>query len=53
MKQILVDDGKVHQQVISDKKFDKVLELVGTTSLRDSLEMHGAFWDNLHDWYCW
>ena len=37
VKHILVDDGKVSEQV-KDAKFDKVLELVGTTSLRDSLK---------------
>ncbi|KIW74217.1 hypothetical protein Z517_12157 [Fonsecaea pedrosoi CBS 271.37] len=33
---IIIDDGHVAQQV-QDNKFDKVLELVGTTTLRDSL----------------
>ena len=35
--QILIDDGNVAAQV-KDKKFDKVLELVGTTTLKDSLQ---------------
>lgn len=34
--QVIVDDGKVATQV-QDHKFDKVLELVGTTTLEDSL----------------
>jgi len=36
VQEVLVDDGKVADQV-KEKKFDKVLELVGTTTLRDSL----------------
>ena len=43
VKQILVDDGKVHEQLNDDAKFDKVLELVGTTSLRDSLKCMAPF----------
>ena len=35
--EVLVDDGMVAKKV-KDKKFNKVLELVGTTSLRDSLK---------------
>ena len=42
VKQILTDDGKIHEQV-KDDKFDKVLELVGTTSLRDSLKCMAPF----------
>lgn len=34
---VIVDDGKVAEQV-KENKFDKVLELVGTTTLRDSLK---------------
>ena len=34
--EVIVDNGKVAEKV-KDKKFDKVLELVGTVSLRDSL----------------
>lgn len=34
--QVIIDDGKVAEQV-KDNKFDKVLELIGTTTLEDSL----------------
>ncbi|EXJ69468.1 oxidoreductase [Cladophialophora psammophila CBS 110553] len=34
--QVIIDDGQVAEQV-KDKKFDKVLELVGTSTLKDSL----------------
>lgn len=36
LDQIILDDGKVAEQV-KDDKFDKILELVGTTTLKDSL----------------
>jgi len=36
VQQVLIDDGKVAEQV-KHHKFDKVLELVGTTTLKDSL----------------
>ena len=36
VQQVIIDDGNVAEQV-KDKKFDKVLELIGTTTLRDSL----------------
>ena len=36
MDEIIIDDGKIAEQ-IKDKKFNKVLELIGTTTLRDSL----------------
>ena len=42
VKQILIDDGNVHEQV-KDNKFNKVLELVGTTSLKDSLRCMAPF----------
>ena len=42
VKQILIDDGNVQAQV-GGEKFDKVLELVGTTSLRDSLKCMAPF----------
>ncbi|KAJ4522481.1 hypothetical protein HRR90_001900 [Exophiala dermatitidis] len=35
--QVIVDDGNVAEQVKADK-FDKVLELIGTTTLEDSLQ---------------
>ncbi|EXJ83080.1 hypothetical protein A1O1_06698 [Capronia coronata CBS 617.96] len=35
--QVIVDDGKVAAQV-KDHKFDKVLELIGTVTLEDSLQ---------------
>jgi NADPH:quinone reductase-like Zn-dependent oxidoreductase len=34
--QVIIDDGNVATQV-QDNKFDKILELVGTTTLEDSL----------------
>lgn len=34
--QVIVDDGHIAAQV-KDEKFDKILELVGTTTLKDSL----------------
>jgi NADPH:quinone reductase-like Zn-dependent oxidoreductase len=35
---VIVDDGKISEQLKGNaEKFDKVLELVGTTTLRDSL----------------
>ncbi|KAJ9613988.1 hypothetical protein H2200_002124 [Cladophialophora chaetospira] len=37
IEQIIIDDGNVAEKV-KDKKFDKLLELVGTTTLRDSLK---------------
>jgi NADPH:quinone reductase-like Zn-dependent oxidoreductase len=42
VKRVLIDDGNVHEQV-KDEKFDKVLELVGTTTLRDSLKCMAPF----------
>jgi NADPH:quinone reductase-like Zn-dependent oxidoreductase len=39
--QIIVDDGKVAEQVKGDK-FNKVLELIGTTTLEDSLQCAAA-----------
>ncbi|EXJ54415.1 hypothetical protein A1O7_09754 [Cladophialophora yegresii CBS 114405] len=39
VEEVIVDDGKVADKVESGgKKFDKVLELVGTTTLKDSLK---------------
>jgi len=35
--EVYIDDGAVAAQVQSDRKFDKILELVGTTTLVDSL----------------
>ncbi|KAG9770818.1 hypothetical protein KCU88_g6510, partial [Aureobasidium melanogenum] len=35
--QVIIDDGNVAEQVKADK-FDKVLELIGTTTLEDSLQ---------------
>lgn len=37
VQQVIVDDGNVKDQV-KDGKFDKVLELIGTTTLKDSLQ---------------
>ena len=37
VQQVIIDDGKVAEQVKNDK-FDKVLELIGTTTLKDSLQ---------------
>lgn len=38
MDQVFIDDGNVAGQIKSeDEKFDKVLELIGTTTLKDSL----------------
>ncbi|ETI20490.1 hypothetical protein G647_08527 [Cladophialophora carrionii CBS 160.54] len=38
VEQVIVDDGNVADTVVKGgKKFDKVLELVGTTTLKDSL----------------
>lgn len=39
--QIFIDDGSIAAQV-KDQKFDKVLELVGTTTLKDSLQCVAA-----------
>ncbi len=36
MDEVIIDDGKVSEKI--GEKFDKVLELVGTTSLLDSLQ---------------
>ncbi len=35
--QVFVDDGSIAEQIQSHEAFDKVLELVGTTTLKDSL----------------
>ncbi|EXJ77280.1 hypothetical protein A1O3_10438 [Capronia epimyces CBS 606.96] len=35
--QVIIDDGKVAEQVRANK-FDKILELIGTTTLEDSLQ---------------
>jgi NADPH:quinone reductase-like Zn-dependent oxidoreductase len=37
VQEVLVDDGNVADKVVKGNKFDKVLELVGTTTLKDSL----------------
>jgi NADPH:quinone reductase-like Zn-dependent oxidoreductase len=37
MEQIVIDDGNVAEKV-KDEKYDKVLELVGATTLKDSLQ---------------
>ncbi|KAL2071152.1 hypothetical protein VTL71DRAFT_12387 [Oculimacula yallundae] len=35
--EVIMDDGAIAKQIKKGKKFDKVLELIGTTTLRDSL----------------
>lgn len=35
----IVDDGKLAAQVVENKRFDKVLELIGATTLQDSLNI--------------
>ena len=35
---VFVDDGAIAQQLEPNEKFNKVLELIGTTTLRDSLQ---------------
>lgn len=42
VKRTIIDDGKVAEQVKTDK-FDKVLELTGTTTLPDSLQCMKPF----------
>lgn len=38
MQRVFIDDGDIAAQIqASEQKFDKILELVGTTTLRDSL----------------
>jgi NADPH:quinone reductase-like Zn-dependent oxidoreductase len=36
--EVIIDDGNVSTQVAKGEKYDKVLELVGTTSIGDSLQ---------------
>ena len=48
VEQILIDDGNIAAQV-KDKKFDKILELVGTTTLKDSLQCLAPLGICLHD----
>jgi NADPH:quinone reductase-like Zn-dependent oxidoreductase len=42
VKKVIIDDGKVAEHV-KDEKFDKVLELTGTTTLRDSMQCMKPF----------
>jgi len=42
VNQVILDDGKVAEQV-KENKFDKILELVGTTTLGDSLRCAAEF----------
>ena len=51
--QVFIDTGSIAEQVkeTCPGGVDKVLELVGTTTLNDSTALRQTEWDRLHDWH--